>query len=92
MKVVCAQTDQQLANSCEFHFVGLKRRYCNAPLSTNMQKNYLMAILLATMAIPMMQAKHAQFQKGMRKTVLHMTIFILAWGLGCVYVYWSLPK
>ncbi|HKU36899.1 MAG TPA: hypothetical protein VJR89_02095 [Polyangiales bacterium] len=57
-----------------------------------MQKYYLMLILLATLIIPLRNARHANVAEGLRKTIQQMALFVLIWGLGCVYVYWRLPQ
>jgi hypothetical protein len=57
-----------------------------------MQKAYLMAILLATLVIPFRNASNSRLSKGAQRTALQMALFVLIWGLGCVYVYWSIPN
>ena len=56
-----------------------------------MQKYYLMLILLATLIIPLRNARNPNQAEGQRKTIQQMAIFVLIWGLGCVYLYWRLP-
>lgn len=56
-----------------------------------MQKWYLMSILLATLIIPIRNARNPDASAAVRKTVVQMAVFVLSWGLGCVYVYWRLP-
>jgi hypothetical protein len=57
-----------------------------------MQKYYLMLILLATLIIPLRNAKNPNHAEGQRKTIQQMVVFVFIWGLGCVYVYWRLPR
>jgi hypothetical protein len=56
-----------------------------------MQKIYLMSILFVTIVIPIRNSADPRMHRGLRNTILQSAIFIAIWGLGCVYVYWSLP-
>jgi len=56
-----------------------------------MQKWYLMLVLLATLIIPIRNAANPNIPEAIKKTVLHMAIFVFVWGLGCIYLYWKLP-
>ena len=57
-----------------------------------MQTWYWISILLATLIIPIRNARLPDVSDAVRKTVVQMLVFVLVRGLGCVYVYWRLPR
>ena len=55
-----------------------------------MQRALLISILLATVVIPIWNAKERELARGLRRTVVHMSAFIAAWTLTCIYFYWHI--
>lgn len=49
-----------------------------------------MSILIATLVIPILQARRRNLAQGVRRTIVRMSVFIAVWTLACVYVYWHL--
>lgn len=55
-----------------------------------MQRALLMSILLATLIIPIWNSRQRNLAQGLRRTVVQMSLFVAAWTLSCIYVYWHL--
>lgn len=56
-----------------------------------MQKFTLLSILLATVIIPMVAASDRSAKRGLRRTVLWMAAFNVAYLFAIIYVYPRLP-
>lgn len=52
-----------------------------------MDKLLLMSILIVTFALPMRASRDPSPVRGLRRTVVGMTIFVALYILGVVYVY-----
>jgi hypothetical protein len=55
-----------------------------------MQRALLMSILIATLVIPILNARQRNLSQGVKRTVLQMCLFITVWTLSCIYVYWHI--
>jgi hypothetical protein len=55
-----------------------------------MQRALLISILLATLVIPIYNARQRDLALGLRRTVVQMAVFIAAWTLACLYLYWHI--
>jgi len=53
-----------------------------------MQRALLISILIATLVIPILNARQRNLSRGLRRTIVQMCIFIALWTLSCMYVYW----
>jgi len=57
-----------------------------------MQKFTLLSILLATVIIPMRAASDRSARSGLRRTILWMAAFNVAYLIAIIYVYPRLPS
>lgn len=57
-----------------------------------MQKFYLLSVVIATIAIPFWLATRRKPAVGLRQLSLYMFLFVAAWAIGSIYVYWRLPE
>ncbi len=57
-----------------------------------MQKVLLMSVLVATMVIPIRNARNPRLARPLRRTVIQMFAFLFFWIMGLKYLYWHLPK
>ncbi len=56
-----------------------------------MRSLLLMTILFATVAIPAMAARDRNPARGLKKTVVYMFLFNIAYMLACRFIYHRLP-
>jgi hypothetical protein len=55
-----------------------------------MAKALLLSILIATIAIPMRNARAKSARAGLKRVVVSMTIYIFVWVAYCVYLFLKL--
>jgi len=58
--------------------------------SRPMQRALLISILLATLVVPIWNTKQRDLARGLKRTVVQMAMFIAAWTLACMYLYWHI--
>lgn len=52
-----------------------------------MSKLILMAVLVATIAIPFITASDPNLMRGIRRLSLLFVVFVLLWGIACIVIY-----
>jgi hypothetical protein len=55
-----------------------------------MQKLIYASVVIATLFVPLFNARKANFEAGLRRSRLQMLAFMVAWAFGCIYAYTTL--